>query len=249
LTLSRERVTLGIIPADLSGPARRLFTAASRPSPFAPFARECTSRGARTFRLRDTRGGASARPGWLAQTLTLFRFGARGATGSVRFRDIAKLHLQVGKTHEKGAGIKNRERKRERERGGGGGEGGGGRGFSTHPPVGLIVLDDCLRIMAETHNSDYNACSFNNAVTSRGVVYMNVRIRARRHRVRRVSLDSVFLPFSRSLPVCLSSWCPTATFLPPPRVPSLFSAILYVVIHGGDHPHPPAGQRRRRWRR
>lgn len=68
------------------------------------------------------------------------------------------------------------ERERERE---------GGRGFSTHPPVGLIVLDDCLRIMAETHNSDYNACSFNNAVTSRGVVYVNVPVRAPRHRVRR----------------------------------------------------------------
>ena len=68
-----------------------------------------------------------------------------------------------------------REREREREK---------GRGFSTHPPVGLIVLDDCLRIMAETHNSDYNACSFNNAVTSRGVVYVNVPVRAPRHRVR-----------------------------------------------------------------
>lgn len=60
-----------------------------------------------------------------------------------------------------------------------------GRGFSTHPPVGLIVLDDCLRIMAETHNSDYNACSFNNAVTSRGGVYVNVPVRVPRHRVRR----------------------------------------------------------------
>nr|KAF7439373.1 hypothetical protein H0235_001764 [Vespula pensylvanica] len=38
--------------------------------------------------------------------------------------------------------------------------------------------DDCLRIMAETHNSDYNACSSNNAVTSRSVVYVNVPARA-----------------------------------------------------------------------
>lgn len=76
-----------------------------------------------------------------------------------------------------GGGTKRaRTRKKEREK---------ERGFSTHPPVGLIVLDDCLRIMAETHNSDYNACSFNNAVTSRGGMYVNVPVRAPRHRVRR----------------------------------------------------------------
>lgn len=48
-------------------------------------------------------------------------------------------------------------------------------GRSTHPLslyifpslVRLIVSDDCLRIMAQTHNSDYNACSSNNAMTSR----------------------------------------------------------------------------------
>lgn len=59
-------------------------------------------------------------------------------------------------------------------------------GRPTHPPVRLIVSDDCLRIMAETHNSDYNACSSNNAVTSRSVVYVNVPARAPRRRVRRL---------------------------------------------------------------
>lgn len=48
------------------------------------------------------------------------------------------------------------------------------------------MSDDCLRIMAETHNSDYNACSSNNAVTSRSVVYVNVPARAPRRRVRRL---------------------------------------------------------------
>lgn len=64
----------------------------------------------------------------------------------------------------------------------------------THPPVRLIVSDDCLRIMAETHNSDYNACSSNNAVTSRSVVYVNVPARAPRRRVCVVSSEFLFLP-------------------------------------------------------
>lgn len=84
------------------------------------------------------------------------------------------------KKKEDGRWKRKRKNEKERERGRE-----KGRGFSTHPPVGLIVLDDCLRIMAETHNSDYNACSFNNAVTSRGGMYVNVPVRAPRHRVRR----------------------------------------------------------------
>lgn len=87
-----------------------------------------------------------------------------------------KKEEEVRKDGGGGGGGWGRKNAREREK---------GKGFSTHPPVGLIVLDDCLRIMAETHNSDYNACSFNNAVTSRGVVYVNVPVRAHRHRVRR----------------------------------------------------------------
>lgn len=149
--------------------------------------------------------------------------------------------MEVGdRENERGRG-----REREKEE----------RGFSTHPPVGLIVLDDCLRIMAETHNSDYNACSFNNAVTSRGVVYVNVPVRARRHRVRRLFR----LRLSSSLTLLLSLLHSFSLFLrgtqPPPFSRHnhlsclLFSAILYLVIHGGDHPRPPAGQQRRQRRR
>lgn len=98
----------------------------------------------------------------------------------------------------------------------------------THPPVRLIVSDDCLRIMAETHNSDYNACSSNNAVTSRSVVYVNVPARASRRRVRRLFR----VPLSPS-PFLRGSSCPSR---PRPQHPSLslppLSAILRFVIRG-----------------
>lgn len=61
-------------------------------------------------------------------------------------------------------------------------------GRSTHllsHTVRLIVSDDCLRIMAETHNSDYNACSSNNAMTSHEpTMYVNVLHHDARRRVR-----------------------------------------------------------------
>lgn len=130
--------------------------------------------------------------------------------------------MKKKKESEDGGGRRENERGRGREREK------EERGFSTHPPVGLIVLDDCLRIMAETHNSDYNACSFNNAVTSRGVVYVNVPVRARRHRVRRLFR----LRLSSSLTLLLSLLHSFSLFLrgtqPPPfsrhnhLVPSLF---------------------------
>lgn len=134
---------------------------------------------------------------------------------------------------------KTRERERVRE------EEEEERGFSTHPPVGLIVLDDCLRIMAETHNSDYNACSFNNAVTSRGVVYVNVPVRARRHRVRRLfrlrlSSSLTLLLSPPSILLSLSSRYPAATFLPPqpPRAFSFPRFFTWLFMAGTTLVHP-----------